>query len=115
MNPRLLVVLILLVGMQALDVLVHVMAGQIEIMRIVSNVVICLGAVASIFAAKRSDAIILLSGLVYLVLNILFLVENGLINPATDTPRVPLLVFVAGSLLLLSWLRRRINSGKEGA
>ena len=51
---------------------------------------------------------------VYLAMNILFLVQFGLVNPNTGGLRVPLFVFVFGSLALAAWQLRRLGRSNAG-
>ena len=104
MRPKPLIVLILLLGWQALDIAVHVATGQVELQRIAGSLVISAGAL--IFYLSNRDLLVL-SGAVYLALNVAFLAQHGLVNPASGALRVPLFVFVLVSLGLLLWLRRR--------
>lgn len=97
--------LALLIGLQIMDVAVHVAAQQIEPIRITSNAIIALGAIIAVLgAASVSRLVLLLSAAAYFVLNAVFLIQNGVVNPATASPRIPLFVFVFGSLLLVYWL-----------
>ncbi len=107
LTTRALTLLACLIGLQGLDILLHVAAGQLEPIRLASNAVICIGAAAFVFASTSSRLAIYVAGLVYLALNAAFLFQNGLINPATNGLRLPLFGFVAVSLFLLSWLARR--------
>lgn len=104
----LLLPLALLVALQAIDIAVHVATGQIEVLRILSNLVI----VAGVGLAGRMQAPVwaLCGALGYLGLNALFLVLFGLINPTTDSLRVPLFGFLALSLMLAAWVYRRVRA-----
>ena len=103
-----LVPLALLIGLQGLDVLVHAAAGQLEAIRVASNAIISVGAISSALGLMRARIAIYFLGLIYLALNLVFLVQNGVINPATDALRLPLIGFVILSLLLLAWMTRRL-------
>ena len=96
-----------LIALQMLDVAVHVATGQVEPLRLLSNLVIGAGASAWVFVpALRGPTLLWASGAVYLGLNGLFLAREGLVNPTTEALRIPLFAFVLLSLLLLAWLRR---------
>lgn len=98
----------LLIGLQVIDVSVHVATGQVEVLRILANLVIGLGAVVSVRGAGAVGVMLVGSGLVYLLLNLVFLAQNGVVNPQTGSLRLPLFVFVVGSLLLLGWISRKL-------
>ncbi len=103
------VTLAVLVGLQVLDVFVHVATGQVEIIRMTSNAILIAGAAVSVFASPRARIVILVSGILYLVLNLAFLVQHGLVNPATEALRIPLFGFVAVSLALTAGLRHQLT------
>ncbi|MEL6187751.1 MAG: hypothetical protein AAFU79_24275 [Myxococcota bacterium] len=71
-----------------------------------SNVIISLGAVASVLLVGRAGPTAVIASLLYLSLNLVFLAQNGLVNPTTNGLRISLFGFVMVSLLLLAWLRR---------
>lgn len=110
MTQRTALALGLLIGLQVLDVLVHVATGQIEVIRIISNTVLSAGAVAAVLAPKRSSPLLLLAAIIYTALNVAFLAQHGLVNPATEALRVPLFVFVTVSVLLAAWLARTLRT-----
>ena len=113
MTTRVLLPLLLLGGLQALDILLHALTGGVEPVRLASNIIIGLGAIAAVFAPpQRAVALLFSGGVIYLVLNLAFLVQHGLVNPATDAFRSPLFGFVAGSLLLAAWLARRAGTNR---
>lgn len=98
---------LLLIAVQIVDVAIHVATDQIEPLRIASNIVISAAALVwSTFPPLRQPWVIWGAGVVYLALNMLFLGRFGLINPATESLRIPLFVFVAASVALLSWVSR---------
>ena len=107
MSMRTRVPLALLIGLQALDVFLHVITDQFEVIRVASNVIIGVGALSAIVMSERSEVVILSATVAYLVLNIVFVFHNGAFNPASGAPRVPLFAFVMGSLFLANWLRIR--------
>jgi len=106
---RILLPLGFLLALQVLDIAVHIATDQFEPLRIASNLVISLAAIAAVFLSRHSSRLLLVSGGFYLALHLLFLVQFGLTNPATGTMRVPLFVLVAGSLALTALLGRRIR------
>jgi len=93
-----------------MDLLVHFAADQIEPLRISSNVIVTFAALWAVTGAAHSRIVVALAGTLYVALNALFLVQSGLINPATNAMRIPLFGFVGASLLLVSWLERRTRT-----
>ena len=111
MNTRAFVPLLLLIGLQGLDVLLHVVTGQVEMIRIASNIIIASGAiVAALLPARISRLVLIMETAAYLALNIVFLAMNGWINPETGSPRLPLIIFIAGTLVLAVLLGRRLKT-----
>lgn len=100
---RVITALVLLV--QLLDIAVHVFSNQVEPSRVTANMILAGGAVfAARLAGNRSQLILILSILAYAVLNLVFLVQNGMVNAATGSARIPLFSFVMVSLMLSSLL-----------
>lgn len=97
------VIFALLLIVQLLDMAVHVFTNQAEPTRIASNLILGLGA---LFAARqssgRSELLLIISVLLYAVLNLVFLVQNGMVNTTTGAVRLPLFGFVMVSLALSS-------------
>ncbi|MEX3016412.1 hypothetical protein [Gymnodinialimonas hymeniacidonis] len=109
-EKRVLIPLGLLIVWQILDVAVHVAAQQAEPIRIASNAVLTAGALSAVLPTlSPSRFAIPLAVVVYLMLHVLFLSLNGFVNPTTEAPRLPLFVFVLGSLGLSQWLRQRVS------
>lgn len=100
---------IIITLIQIFDLAIHLLTGQIEIIRIVSNLVI-FGLVyllyTNIIIGKKA-----FWGLAaYLLLNIYFILENGYVNPNTNSLRLPLLVFLFATLFTTTILI--LKSGK---
>ena len=108
LRNRALVPLTLLIGLQVVDLILHAATGGIEPIRAASNVVVVFGAAASVFAKRHSRRSLIIAALLYFALNLAFLLQHGLTNPATASLRIPLFGFVIGSLVLTSWVRRRL-------
>ncbi|MHA2503285.1 MAG: hypothetical protein ACXAE3_10480 [Candidatus Kariarchaeaceae archaeon] len=91
--------LILITIFQVIDVLVHVLSGQFELVRVLGSVTLIIGSyiVYSGITPASSMDYGLLGLSVYLMLNIYFVAINGLTNPETDSLRVPLFLFVLTS------------------
>ncbi|WP_432816894.1 hypothetical protein [Sulfitobacter sp. JB4-11] len=100
----------LLIGLQILDIVVHVATMQVEPIRITSNLIIAAGTIFGVLnAGKRSRMVIALAAAAYLVLNLLFLAQHGLVNPSTEALRTALFVFVFMSMALVFWLGRLLK------
>ena len=89
-----------LILFQILDIVVHIATNQVEVVRIISSVAIILWAVAILgttlasvqIPSKALMALCVVILLIYLVLNIVFLVQEGAMNEGR--PRIPLFLFV---------------------
>lgn len=86
----------LLMLLQLVDVLVHTLSGQLEVIRVVSNAVILLGSYFWVSQkTKRRDVSPLTLGVGgYLALNFIFLLINGFTNDISGNLRFPLFLFV---------------------
>lgn len=98
---------LLLLGLQALDIALHIATDQFEPIRILSNVIIAGGVVWMALSKRNARSIAMISGGLYLLLNLVFVIQNGIFNPATDGLRLPLFGFVIFTLLLLVWCLKR--------
>ena len=92
---------------QIVDIAIHFANDQIEPLRILASVLILLAATTAGQLASLRSPILLGAGFAYLALNLVFLAQHGLINPETETLRLPLFVFVLVSLVLLWLIGRR--------
>lgn len=100
----------LLISLQILDVIVHVATQQIEPLRIASNIVMIIAALAGVrLAGSTSRAVLFLAAGLYSVLNLAFVFQHGLANPSTGALRVPFIAFVVASLVIAYWLCRRLR------
>ena len=108
---------LVLLALQVLDVGLHIVTDQFELIRAISNGIAAGGAILILFAARRGRAIGGAAGITYLALNGVFLVQNGITNPATDALRLPLFGFVAFTLIALCFCVRRAekSGGKAQA
>jgi hypothetical protein len=100
-----LVITVLVLLVQLLDMAVHVFSNQAEPVRIASNLILAVGVIfASRMQGGRSQLVLILSILGYAVLNLVFLMQSGMVNTTTGAARLPLFGFVMVSLILLSLL-----------
>lgn len=92
-----------LIFIQLLDILLHSLTNQFEMIRVISNCIV-IGWVL-ILSVSINKAVLKLfttvSFSIYIILNGLFVFENGIVNPITQTVRLPLLVFVLMTVLLM--------------
>lgn len=100
----------LLIGLQRVDVFLHVATGQVEPIRIAASVVVTLAVLAAVFALSRPTLVLVASGLVYAAFNTLFFAGSGLTNPETESLRVPLFGFVVLTLIFLAWIGQRLGA-----
>ena len=92
-----------LMFIQALDVVVHLVTGNIEPLRISASLMLVVGAWMMLRSPAGAKGVGMANGFAYLLLNGVFLSVHGLTNPATGNLRIPLLMFVIGSLLALGY------------
>lgn len=100
----------LLIAVQMLDVALHVATEQFEPIRIASNLILAVGAVAgAMMAGPASRTLVPVTAIAYLAMNLWFLSRHGLVNPATEALRLALFALVLASLALAVWLIRRLR------
>ena len=112
MNRAATVLLVALAGVQLIDVVFHIATGQVEVLRLIASAVIVMAAVIAraVPVGSAGITVIVVGAAIYLVLNVVFLVDAGLVNPVTGAPRIPLFVFIALTLIAAAALvvvRRR--------
>lgn len=92
-----------LISIQILDILVHVLTNQFEMIRVISNCCV-IGWVLIYFTSVNRVVLKLISSVtlcIYIILNVLFLFENGIVNPITQGVRLPLILFVLLTCILM--------------
>jgi len=100
-------ILAALVAVQLFDIAIHVSTGQAEAIRILSNVILGLWALLSVFGNASAKAGIIAIG-IYVALNAVFIAMNGITNPDQDGAlRITLFVLVGLSVALALWLRAK--------
>ncbi|NUM44824.1 MAG: hypothetical protein HUU38_08950 [Anaerolineales bacterium] len=96
--------------LQIVDLLLHAATGQLEPLRVTSNLIILLWLVLGAFGKLKTRRAALLATGSYLALNLLFLALNGVTNPAQGGElRITLFVLVALSTVLAGFLAYRIK------
>ena len=98
-----------LVAVQLFDIAIHIGTSQVEPVRILSNGIIGIWAIWSLFnKAVATSALVAI--LLYLGLNMWFLAMHGISNPDQGGAlRVTLFVLVGLSTATALWLRTKIN------
>lgn len=91
--------------LQVVDAGLHIAINEVEMLRILSNAVLVIGASLGVFLARTSTAVIWAGAVGYLILNLVFVTLFGLENPVTGVNRTPLFAFMALSL----WLTFRME------
>lgn len=87
---------ILIISVQILDIIVHFLTNQLEIIRVQSNIVIMLWTIF-LFIQTRSFSkrvITTISISIYLILNLLFIFQYGIVNSNSGDLRIALFIFV---------------------
>lgn len=98
-----------LIALQLFDIAIHVGTGQAEAIRILSNVILGVWALWSLFG-KTTHREGIVPIVAYLSLNGWFLASNGITNPEQDGAlRITLFVLVCVSATLAVWLRVQAN------
>ena len=105
---------IILILVQLADIAIHVAINDVEPIRVLSNLII-IGWTASLLASlngvwERVSSVSLTAVTLYLLLNLIFLAQNGLTNPHQgDTPRTALfvLLFLTCTLSYGIWAKIR--------
>ena len=104
-----LAIILSLIAVQLIDIAIHVVTGQAEPIRLLSNGILGLWALGCL-AGKTTAKTGLIAIALYLGLNGVFLAMNGITNPQQGgAVRLPLFVLVGVSTLLALWLRAKAN------
>ncbi len=93
---------ILIISVQLLDIIVHFLTNQLEMIRVQSNIVIILWTIF-LFIQTRSFSkriITTISISIYLILNLLFIFQFGIVNSNSGDFRIALIVFVLLTVIL---------------
>lgn len=87
---------ILIISVQILDIIVHFLTNQLEMIRVQSNIVIMMWTIF-LFIQTRAfskSMITTISISIYLILNLLFIFQYGLVNSLSGDLRIALIMFV---------------------
>jgi len=88
---------------QVLDIFLHIRMNQFEMIRIISSLCVIGWAMIQLIPVNRVlfKLFSTVTLCVYIILNTLFIFENGIINSITLSYRIPLVVFVFLTLILM--------------
>lgn len=85
---------------QIFDIAVHVLSNQVELIRILSNILIMVWIISQVFLSLSMNRVIGIGALtIYLILNIIFLFLEGMLNPYGGYRIVFFILIVMTSLL----------------
>lgn len=93
----------IIIAIQILDILVHLLTNQFELIRVISNTVVILWVIILQLNLHKIVLNLLTTIMIsiYIILNGLFLLANGIYNPNNQSLRIPLLLFVLSSVILI--------------
>jgi len=93
---------ILIISVQLLDIIVHFLTNQLEMIRVQSNIVIMLWTIFLFMQTRLFSKRIIttISISIYLILNLLFIFQFGLVNSNSGDFRIALIVFVLVTVVL---------------
>lgn len=97
---------------QFIDIVIHVAVDQVEPIRITSNIVLLVWVMGTLlnWFGERLRAVSLAAVGLYLLLNLIFLIQNGLTNPEQgDAPRTALFLLVMVSVVISGLLIRKVK------
>jgi len=104
---------VVIILIQLLDIVIHVATDQAEPIRIVSNIVIVAWTIAAMagWLKERFQHVSLASIGIYLILNLIFLAQNGLTNPEQgDALRTMLFLLVFLTISLSAMFSRATSA-----
>ena len=100
-----------LILIQLFDIIIHIATNQVEPIRITSNVVIIVWVVAlwmGWLTAQIRNSVFVAAG-IYLLLNLIFLAQNGLTNSEQgDAPRTVLFLLLIVTMVLSGFIITRV-------
>ena len=90
---------IIIAAIQVVDVTVHILSDQVEPLRIAANIAVIAWALVSALNLSKKQTRVNLS--VFIVLNLVFLLQNGIANDGS--PRIFFWGAVASTVLLMGY------------
>lgn len=107
--------LLVITLVQVFDISIHIALTQIEPIRLIANGVLFISLIATRFLpSNRGTWVFGLSGGIYLILNGIFVLENGLTNGISGEPRVMLIVIVLATAWSGVLYGRSLLAAREG-
>lgn len=85
---------------QVFDISLHIITYQIELIRILASVALLIGLALTLSPGSgRSLLVLAISGAIYLLLNGIFVIENGVSNPVSGEPRALMIPIVLATAI----------------
>ncbi len=93
----------LIIVIQIMDIIIHLLTNQFELTRVISNGCVIAWVLLLQFNVHKIvfNLVTSITLSIYIILNGLFLLENGLVNPNNQSLRIMLFMFVLSTLILV--------------
>lgn len=93
----------LIIVIQIMDIIIHLLTNQFELTRIISNGCVIAWVLLLQFNVHKIvfNLVTSITLSIYIILNGLFLLENGLVNPNNQSLRIMLFMFVLSTIILV--------------
>ena len=93
----------LIIVIQILDIIIHLLTNQFELTRVISNGCVIAWVLLLQFNVHKIvfNLVTSITLSIYIILNGLFLLENGLVNPTNQSLRIMLFMFVLSTIILV--------------
>ena len=93
----------LIIVIQILDIIIHLLTNQFELTRVISNGCVIAWVLLLQFNVHKIvfNLVTSITLSIYIILNGLFLLENGLVNPNNQSLRIMLFMFVLSTIILV--------------
>lgn len=94
---------VLIVVIQIMDIIIHLLTNQFELTRVISNGCVIAWVLLLQFNVHKIvfNLVTSITLSIYIILNGLFLLENGLVNPNNQSLRIMLFMFVLSTIILV--------------
>ncbi len=93
----------LIIVIQIMDIIIHLLTNQFELTRVISNGCVIAWVLLLQFNVHKIvfNLVTSITLSIYIILNGLFLLENGLVNPNNQSLRIMLFMFVLSTIILV--------------
>ncbi len=93
----------LIIVIQIMDIIIHLLTNQFELTRVISNGCVIAWVYLLQFNVHKIvfNLVTSITLSIYIILNGLFLLENGLVNPNNQSLRIMLFMFVLSTIILV--------------